>query len=83
MTHKTGPRPDVLASLDSALWKGITASGATITETMEVLHAINMRLARKMLAPWEDETCPTCPRPADLDKPSPGKPTSWIDELMK
>jgi hypothetical protein len=61
MTHITGPRKRIVKRLQAAIANAIVKSGATITESKESIHEVDMELARIMLAPWENETCPTCP----------------------
>ena len=95
MTHKTGPRPEVLSGLNKSMRSAIVDSKATISEVFQELHELAMMMVRKMgerwdkavpgssamfietfdelnaaqmaivhgmLRPWEDETCPTCPK---------------------
>jgi len=62
MTHITGPRQRVVKRLARALLRAIIGSGATITESFEAIHETQMDMVHTMLRPWEDETCPTCPK---------------------
>lgn len=76
MTHKTGPRAKIVRALEREIVAAIRHSGATVSEAaaamaevqsmqFAAMQEIQMRLIREMLAPFEDETCPTC---------HPGKP---------
>lgn len=62
MTHTTGPRKNMVDGLAKVFLLDIDVSKANITESMEALHEANMALAHLMLRPWEEETCPTCPK---------------------
>jgi hypothetical protein len=62
MTHLTGPREKFVRRLKVAIAQDIVASGVTISEAFEAMHEAQIDLVRIMLRPWEDETCPTCPR---------------------
>ncbi len=61
MTHITGPRRHVVDGLAEKLMRASLASGATMSETFEAIHEVQMKLVRAMLKPWEDD-CPTCPK---------------------
>ncbi len=61
MTHITGPRRHVVDRLAAKVLRASLASGATMSETFEAIHEVQMKLVRAMLQPWEDE-CPTCPK---------------------
>lgn len=73
MTHKTGVRPAVMVRLNKALIVAILKSKATMGETKEALHDIDMMLFKKSMQPWENETCPTCPKDV-LKGRTPAKP---------
>lgn len=62
MTHKTGPRMEKVEKIASHIMVKIQSSGLTISEAKEALHEVDMWLTRIMLRPWENETCPTCPK---------------------
>jgi hypothetical protein len=62
VTHTTGPREAKVRKLAKDLQITAGASGATITEIEDALHAVTHWLLKTALAPWEDETCPACPK---------------------
>lgn len=73
MTHTTGPRLRIVRALEREIIDAIRNSGATVSEAatamrrvqsaqFEGMLAIQERLIREMLAPYEDVTCPTCPK---------------------
>lgn len=64
MTHKTGSRPNAIASFTRCVREAIDASDPrpTYSEMLEVFHEETIRSLRSILGPREDETCPTCPK---------------------
>jgi hypothetical protein len=80
MTHNTGPRPHVIEAFRDGLEYEFELSGATQMEAFEAMyqfqmsllagnHAARMELIRKMVAPLEDDLCPTCPKDAPVAVP--------------
>lgn len=65
MTHKTGPRKEIVDALEQAIMGEIMKSNATMGEIRQVMQHIDDALWRKAMRPWEDTTCPTCPREMD------------------
>ena len=65
MTHKTGSRPKVMKKLIAGITGAIEANKATISESLEAMHEVQMRLFKRTIELVEDITCPTCPKDAD------------------
>lgn len=65
MTHKTGPRKAIVDSLYAKMFDLIMGSPATMGEIRHVMQHIDDALWRKAMRPWEETTCPTCPKSMD------------------
>lgn len=64
MTHKTGNRPRAVKAFTRQVREAIDRCKPrpTISELVEVFHEETVRNFRRVLAPIEDQTCPTCPK---------------------
>ena len=58
MTHKTGPRIEVVQNLKMKLINEILHSGATVGETFIALHGIRTVLVNRIMHPWMGKDCP-------------------------
>ena len=66
MSHITGPRMEEVEKVANRIMFQIQSSGLTMGEAKEALHEVDMWIHRLAMRPWEDETCPTCPK--DMEK---------------
>ncbi len=63
MTHKTGPRKEMVDRAYRKIAYAIDSTrGLTMSEAFEAIHDAHMVYLHAILEPWEDETCPTCPK---------------------